>query len=514
MGARHTTHDGIRRWAIFLSVAVALFSLLWVGWGTLSGRITTSFVSQLRPYSTMSVGLIDSPQSLDLRKNDNEQASRVLLGNVYETLTTRTQSNAIAPGLASSWTVSQDALTYTFHLRSDLRFSNEHVLDSADVVWSLQAALTNHYAGYDKLSALSSVSADDATTVSLTLSTPDPTLLRTLSTPVGIVYDKEATYDHATTAVGSGPFAVSDFEKGSSITLQRNKHYWGTGSETSQITLRYYADDDALLDSLDKNVVQMALPSPTASSHRLDSLSDVTVVSGATTSKVLVAFNMDTESPFSDSLVRSATRRLIDTKAIVKSRADDADSALGGPISPLEPGYEDLTGLFPHDVAKAQSMMTFYGTSYFSKPAVFLVPKSYSALGTTIVDQLKQNGRYAISMRVVPDAKMADQLAAGDFSMALVADDGTDDLSRFATTDDIYHYENSEVQRLYASTSTATSEDAYETDLRKLASTISKDAPCAWLYTRKNVVATRTGVTGYPRNMTDDRIDLAGLTQD
>ncbi len=510
MGARHTTHDGTRRWAVFIGVATALFILVWVGWSALSGRFVTSITSPLNDYSTMSVGLLDAPTSLDIRK-DNEQASRILIGNVYETLTTRNESNAVRPGLVKSWKVSSDALTYTLTLRSNLRFSNGHVLDAEDVVWSLRSIISKGYAGSSSLSSLSSVTAVNDTTVTIRLSSPDPTLLRSLSGQAGIVYDQDASYNHSSTAVGSGPYTVTDFESGSRIVLRTNRDYWGSAAKTSQITVDYFSDDDALLDALEDNDIQAAFPSATVSSTRIGSLADVHVVSGATTSKVLLAFNFDTESMFSDLLVRQATRYLIDTSAIVKSR-DDADSALGGPLSPLEPGYRDLTGLFPHNTAKAQSMLTYYGTSYLSN-AVFLVPKSYSSLAKTIVGQLSANGRYGITTKVVADSRMSQALASGGFAMALVIENGTTDMGRYGSKDPVFQYQNSDAQKLYAQANTATSAAAYEKDMGALASTVSKDAAAAWLYAQKRLVVARDGVTGYPTNMTNERIDLADLSK-
>ena len=67
----------------------------------------------------------------------------------------------------------------------------------------------------------------DAHTLVITLSKPNPRLLRALSGRAGIVYDEESDNDYAKTAIGSGPFTVARASK-SEIVLQRNDSYWGT----------------------------------------------------------------------------------------------------------------------------------------------------------------------------------------------------------------------------------------------------------------------------------------------
>lgn len=510
MEARHSGHDELRRWGIFIGVATAIFGLLWAGW-TLASSRGLSFTSMTLSRSPkLSIGLLDAPTTLDIRTGSDEDIERVLLGNVYGTLTSRTQENAIAPGLAQSWTVSKDALTYTFTLRSGLVFSNGDTLNSDDVVWSLQRIITKKYVGADGLDSLKSVSAADSRTVTLTLSKPDPTLLRTLSGRAGVVYDSAADIDYSTAAVGSGPFSVSAFTPRSSITLVRNSRYWGTKAVAGQITLKYYSDDAHLASALKDDAIDMALPSSALESDRFSSLSGVKTVYGQTTSKVLLAFNTGIDSIFSDEQVRQATRYLIDTTAIV-SKQKDAATALGGPISPLEPGYSDLTKVFPYDLAKARSMLAFFGYQYLN-PVTVLSTTEYSSLADMLVSQLSKNGFYKVNSSIVDSTTMTRQLKNGTYTLAIITMDDTGDASQFASGDSVFRYENSDAQSAYKQAMSSTTDAAYQGHLRDFASIVSKDAASAWLYVRKDIVVVRNGTTGYPTNMTDQMLPLAKLS--
>lgn len=133
------------------------------------------------PTARVTVGISDMPQSLDVRASSSAAAERLLIDNVYETLVTVDQQNQLKPGLATKWDVSKDGLTYTLTIASNVTFSNGHTLDSADVVWSLQQAVTNKYADVDQLGELKSITNPDAHTVIIKLTQPNPTLLRALS---------------------------------------------------------------------------------------------------------------------------------------------------------------------------------------------------------------------------------------------------------------------------------------------------------------------------------------------
>lgn len=75
------------------------------------------------------------------------------------------------------------------------------------------------------------------------------------------------------------------------------------------------------------------------------------------------------------------TRYAIDAQTIAKD-APDAYSPLGGPISPLEDGYEDLSELFPYNLEQGQQMRSYFG-AYYIADIDLLVPKEYEQIGNT-----------------------------------------------------------------------------------------------------------------------------------
>lgn len=216
-------------------------------------------VGSLRGDRKLEVGLLDEPTSLDIRSNSERSVQQALMGNVYETLVTFNDEQAIASGLAARWTQTTDGLRYTFFLRNGLTFSDGTPLDASSVVGSLQQTLAGDRTN-DGLSNITAVENNDARSVTFTLSSPNPRLLPALASQAGAIVNPNATNpDFARHSYGSGPFMVNAVQPGS-IELTRNEHYWGDKPETSQATLRYYTDEQKMADDLKAGKLNVALP--------------------------------------------------------------------------------------------------------------------------------------------------------------------------------------------------------------------------------------------------------------
>lgn len=563
----------LSQWLTFLCVAAALFLLIWGGWSVLGHRVPLPYTSgTVRSDSAVTVGLTPSnptavpasattsttnsssaPTTLDIRTADSPELDRALIGNVYQTLLERDENNKLAGGVASSWKTSADGLTLTLTLRDGLTFSNGDKLDSSDVVWSLQQAIEGKWPGAEHaFAALKSVANPDARTVAITLERPDATLPYTLSGRLGIVYDADATVDYATTALGSGPFIVVNFaaasgvgtggnggEAGASgktssqigqITLKartdrgRNGNGNGNGgngnsnstatdaAQTGTVTLDYYADDAALAEAAKRGDVDLAVPAEASTAKSIADASNGALAAheGASTRKVALLYNNDTESILSIPRVRQALRMIVDKQAVANGRTDVAQ-VLGGPIGPLEAGYEDLTSILPHDVTGAKSMLTYFGSRYMGT-LTLLAPTRYESLARGVADQMTAAG-LKVDVQVLDDAQLAERVASRQFTLMVGELDGEAGTAAFADPTSVTHYTNATAQQQYQTAAGATSDDAYAAGLKAYARTVSEDAASDWLYAKRTAVAASTKLAGYPVAMSDDRLPLATLAR-
>ncbi|MBV8343168.1 MAG: peptide ABC transporter substrate-binding protein, partial [Gammaproteobacteria bacterium] len=210
------------------------------------------------------------PDSLDPQKARGFEAQGILR-DVCEGLTTLDAHAGVAPGVAESWGVSADGLTYTFALRPEARWSNGERVVAADFVAALQRlvdpATGSGYAQYVDVIANASdivhsakspetlgVAAPDPRTVVVKLATPAPFLPALLSHPSTCPVHRPTLLAHPDgfarpgVMVSDGAFVLSEWVQGAYVLLRRNHHYWNDAA-TRVEGVRYLliADENAEL---------------------------------------------------------------------------------------------------------------------------------------------------------------------------------------------------------------------------------------------------------------------------
>ena len=132
------------------------------------------------------------------------------------------------PGLATTWSLSDDRLTWRLTLRTDARFSDNTPLTAEDVAFTFSAAAKA--GGRADLSALASARAVDGNTVELTLKAPRITFIDQLMT-LGIVphAERDNGYDdgYGRQPLGSGPYRLVEWQEGEQLIVERNPYFYG-----------------------------------------------------------------------------------------------------------------------------------------------------------------------------------------------------------------------------------------------------------------------------------------------
>lgn len=170
----------------------------------------------------------------------------------------------VVPAVASSWTESKNGLSYTFHIRPGIKFSNGQAVTAADVVYSL-----DYFANpkLDETAVLASgfknAVALNSSTVQMNLTTPTPGILYNMSIFDGFIVPKNLAQKGGikffNNPVGTGPFKLSSWIRGSSITFVRNPYYWEPGRPyLNKVTYLYAANDNSRLLDLQNGQAQIA----------------------------------------------------------------------------------------------------------------------------------------------------------------------------------------------------------------------------------------------------------------
>ncbi|WEV64585.1 ABC transporter substrate-binding protein [Bifidobacterium sp. ESL0732] len=498
-------------WAI---VAVVVVVALIVAFVVIRGNQKVSDgMARMHKAETVTVGLKLAPTNLDIRNQSGSALDQVLVGNVYEGLVARDSNNKVVPGLAKSWEKNADGTSYTFHLNRGMNFSNGDKLDANDVAWSINELVAKHYHDSESLMNFKSVTATDADTVKLDLTAPYANLLWELACRPGLVFDKNANYDMKTQAVGSGPYVVTKFVPNDSITLKANPNYWGEHKAMTQtIVLRYFGDDNAAVNALKSGDVQVLAPvtENLAEPFEKDN-AHYRVAAGDDTDKFVLAMNSKGVKT-SDVRVRQAIRYAIDHKQLIASRGG-ADKALGGPIPSLDPGYEDLTGLYPHDVDKAKALMKEAG--YTPDHPLELRLTYANTYGTELGDQLRSQLKpigIDLKVNVVEFSTwLQDVLKNKDYDLSMVDHNESHDFSQWTQDSYYYNYSNQKVKDYYNQAMAASSDSQRDALLAKAARVVSEDAPADWLFNYRITTAMKAEVQGFPLNLNQTLLPLYGV---
>ncbi|MDB5539134.1 MAG: transporter substrate-binding protein [Devosia sp.] len=175
--------------------------------------------------------------------------------NVVEPLVYFNKDGSVAPGVAESWTISDDKLTYEFKIRKT-NFSDGTPVTADDVVFSLNAMknspVVNNSSAYN---AVSSIEKVDDSTVKVVLSRPSQNFWRGMGSVSGLIQPEHAAATIATNPMGTGPYVLKSYTTNSSFEFEANPNYWGTKPSITSATVRIVTDGTAGLNAMEAGEV-------------------------------------------------------------------------------------------------------------------------------------------------------------------------------------------------------------------------------------------------------------------
>ena len=150
--------------------------------------------------------------------------------------------------LATSYSCSDDGLTWTFTIRDDVRFTDGEPLTASDVAFTINGIATGGASEAD-LSMVEKAEAPDATTVVIRLSKPYNALLYTLAV-MGIVPEHAYGADYGSNPIGSGRYMLEQWDRGQQAILRANPDYYGDAPLMDRVVVVFMSEDAALAAAL------------------------------------------------------------------------------------------------------------------------------------------------------------------------------------------------------------------------------------------------------------------------
>ncbi|MFJ1754060.1 ABC transporter substrate-binding protein [Kitasatospora sp. NPDC088134] len=295
---------------------------------------------------------------------------------VFDSLVSEDAEGTFHPWLATSWEVAPDLKSFTFHLRTDVKFHDGTPFDAAAVKANFDhivAKETKSQYAANLLGSYTGTTVVDPATVKVEFAQPSAPFLQAASTAYLGFYSPKALTENAvklgqggTADVGTGPFRFVSYSKGQEAVFEKNPDYaWGpaTAAHTGpahldRFVVRFLPDASVRVGALSSGQVQVAKAVPPQSVAGVKANSQLKLLSQAAPGGNYNLWLNGSLAPLDDQKVRQAVQRGIDLELDVKTVQFGQFPRAWSPISASTPGYDKaLENSWPYDRALSDRLL-------------------------------------------------------------------------------------------------------------------------------------------------------------
>lgn len=359
------------------------------------------------PADVLIVGQIAEPQALDPAAVTAVNDFRILM-NMYDGLVRYKDGTLeVEPALATDWTISEDGTVYTFTLREGVTFHDGSAFDAEAVKFNFDRMLDEAHPYHDTgpfplaffFSAVESVDAVDAQTVSFTLNSPYAPFLSNLAYPTGLIVSPAAVMEHGAdfgrNPSGTGAFSFGEWRSNEAVVVQANPDYWGGAPELQTVVFRPITDANTRTAEMLAGGIDLMVEVPPVALSEFEG--DAYTVHEQAGPHVWFLILNAKEGPFSDVRVRQAANYAINKEAIVNDVLEGTAEVAAGPTPPAFAwAYNPDLEPYPYDPDRARELLAEAGAE--GAPLTFYVTEGGSgmlapvAMGTAIQADLEAVG--------------------------------------------------------------------------------------------------------------------------
>jgi peptide/nickel transport system substrate-binding protein len=449
--------------------------------------------------------------------------------NMYEPLVEIDETNQqLVPGLATSWDVSPDGTSYTFHLRDGVKFTDGSSLDANTVKLNLDRTVQLKQGPAYLINNFKDVSVVDPMTVTITTTAPDPYVPAHL-VKVGIV-SGQAIMSHQTSddpwaqnflkdnAVGSGPFTLSDWQHGSQLTLVKNPNWWGQFQPGSldKIIIKVVEETAPRVQMIERGEADLINQWPASEALRVGTEPNFQLLEFTTYDTEPIFYMYTLKPPFDNKLMRQAMQYAFDYSAMIDYYQGHAVTPTG-PIPPDYPGGAQDLEPFQQNLDMAAQLIKQSGVDTSSLNLDFPIAGAGGdqfEAGATILQAALQGLGIQMAIRKMPFAQWTDIYSKPETSgniTDLVQSPFTLDPTQFLAfyyPDNFFNMarlNNPDIVAAIDQIKTTLDPNQRNSMLHDIQHTIRDEAPCIWGCRPKTLVAVPNYIDGYVMQSTDYR---------
>lgn len=470
----------------------------------------------------------------------NEVAAIMVMMNMYDRLVkVNPVTGQVEPGLAESWNISEDGLTYTFYLRDNASFHNGRPITADDIKYTLErlsnpvnaSPRVNLLVGVAGLEAFQSGAASDIAglevvspyVLTIHLDQPKPTLLFDVGDPMaGIVPREEVErlgLDFGRRPVGSGPFKFATWRADDEIVLEANLDYWAGRPYLDRVVFRIMREE-ATRDAefMAGNLDAMTIGEAQYARYSNDPFWQQYIIEVPELFTRALFLN-NTVSPLDNAKVRQALNYAIENRLIVERVLSNKAYPATGPLQSSSPAYNPDLVAYPYNPERARELLREAGY-----PNGFELEVLATAAGSVVVEAtMGFLADIGVDVRIVrlESTTLFERVRAGDYMAAYYSTGGELDPIMFlnarlhtrnhGAAGNSTWYANPEVDRLLDEALRTTDNNRRIELARQIEELVTADAPWVFLNYNKAVVMHQPWVGGLQPVPTD--IDFQDLSK-
>jgi peptide/nickel transport system substrate-binding protein len=439
----------------------------------------------------------------------------VLYSNVFEGLTRFASDGSIIPGLAQSWVISDDGLIYTFKLAEGVTFHDGTTMDAEDVKFSLDRARAEDSANAQKalFASIADVEAVDASTVKITLSAPNGSLLFNLAWGDAVIVAPESIENIKQAPVGTGAFKFANWVQGDNITLEKNADYWGTPAKLDKVTFKFISDPTAAFAAVMAEDVDVFAGYPAPENvPQFEADPRFQVIVGNTEGETILSTN-NKMPPFDNVKVREAMAHAIDRQAIIDGAMFGLGTPIGTHFAPHNPDYVDLTADSAYDPEKAKALLAEAGFAEGFTTTLKLPPPSYARRGGEIIAaQLREVG-IQTEITNLEWAQWLEEVFKGkDYGLTIVSHTEPMDIGIYARPDYYFQYDDADFQAMNTALEAEADPAKRSALLEQMQRKISGDYVNGYLFQLAIPTIAKAGVQGLWENAPTQANDMTAVS--
>ncbi len=452
------------------------------------------------------VAIQPEPPGLMLPLVQNAPTQRVA-GNIFEGLLRYDTDLEPMPQLAESWEISDDGLTYTFHLHPDVKWHDGEAFTSADVVFSADVFLreTNPRTRAI-LDHVKSIEAPDDNTVVFTLKQPFPAFIQafevgTLPMVPKHIYEGTDFYNNPANnhPIGTGPFEFAKWDRGSVIELDKNPDYYEAGKPYLDKIYWHVIPDAASRAAAYENGTLNIMPAGSVENFDIPRLAEMegscmTESGNEYFNPFAMLWLNNREGPTADKRFRQAVMYALDREFARNVLWNGLGKVPSGPFNSTLASHDDDLEPYPYDPDKAEELLDEMG--YDGEP-VRLLPLPYGETWTRWGEAVRQNLE-DVGINVETESsdvagwnqKISDWdydiaftylFQYGDPSLGIARTYISSNIAKGSPWNNVEGYENPKVDELFANAAVENDPEKRQAMYDEVQQILHDDVPLAWI---------------------------------